>query len=236
MTERGRRRLRRDRTTLSIGPSEVRWNGTALEVRFDETTVPLPSRLRGRVRVEPGALVSRSYALDTAGRHHWRPLAPCARVQVALEQPARHWSGRAYLDTNWGDEPLEAAFARWHWSRSAQPDGTTAVLYDVTRRSGEPLSLALRIDPTGSIEPFAPPPCTELPTTLWQVGRTTRSDPGSVARVRETLEDSPFYARSVVSASLLGERADAVHESLSLDRFRAGWVRLLLPFRMPRRP
>ena len=54
--------------------------------------------------------------------------------------------------------------------------------------------------------------------------------------MRETLEDSPFYARSVVSASLLGERADAVHESLSLDRFRAGWVRLLLPFRMPRRP
>jgi carotenoid 1,2-hydratase len=26
----------------------------------------------------------------------------------------------------------------------------------------------------------------------------------------------------------------AMHESLSLDRFRSAWVQLLLPFRMPR--
>jgi hypothetical protein len=26
-----------------------------------------------------------------------------------------------------------------------------------------------------------------------------------------------------------------MHESLSLDRFRKTWVRMLLPFRMPRR-
>jgi carotenoid 1,2-hydratase len=26
----------------------------------------------------------------------------------------------------------------------------------------------------------------------------------------------------------------AVHESLSLERFRAGWVHAMLPFRMPR--
>jgi len=33
---------------------------------------------------------------------------------------------------------------------------------------------------------------------------------------------------------LLGESVTAMHESLSLDRFRARWVQMLLPFRMPR--
>ena len=32
----------------------------------------------------------------------------------------------------------------------------------------------------------------------------------------------------------MGEPMTSVHESLNLDRFDATWVRLLLPFRMPR--
>ena len=51
----------------------------------------------------------------------------------------------------------------------------------------------------------------------------------------QTLEDGPFYARSLLDTRLLGEPAMAVHESLSLQRFRAPWVQVLLPFRMPRR-
>jgi carotenoid 1,2-hydratase len=39
----------------------------------------------------------------------------------------------------------------------------------------------------------------------------------------------------VLSQRLLGEDVIAVHESLSLDRFRSRWVQALLPFRMPRR-
>ena len=65
--------------------------------------------------------------------------------------------------------------------------------------------------------------------------RTTRTDEGSVAGVTRTLEDAPFYARSLVASQLLGKPVIAVHESLSLTRFRAAWVRMLLPFRMPRR-
>ena len=49
-----------------------------------------------------------------------------------------------------------------------------------------------------------------------------------------TLEDAPFYARSVVSAKLLGEHVTLMHESLSLDRFRMPMVQAMLPFRMPR--
>ena len=50
-----------------------------------------------------------------------------------------------------------------------------------------------------------------------------------------SLEDGPFYARSLIESTLLGERVHGVHESLSLDRFAAPWVQALLPFRMPRR-
>jgi carotenoid 1,2-hydratase len=52
--------------------------------------------------------------------------------------------------------------------------------------------------------------------------------------VRRTLEDTPFYARSVLQTRLLGQDAIAVHESLSLDRFRNPIVQAMLPFRMPR--
>ena len=53
--------------------------------------------------------------------------------------------------------------------------------------------------------------------------------------VRQTLEDAPFYARSVLDSRLYGERVEAVHETLDLDRFRLPVVKLMLPFRMPRR-
>ena len=52
--------------------------------------------------------------------------------------------------------------------------------------------------------------------------------------VLKTLEDAPFYARSVISAKLLGEPVTLMHESLSLDRFKMPIVQAMLPFRMPR--
>ena len=52
--------------------------------------------------------------------------------------------------------------------------------------------------------------------------------------VLDTLEDTPFYARSVIAAGLAGQRVTAMHESLSMDRFSTAWVQAMLPFRMPR--
>ena len=49
-----------------------------------------------------------------------------------------------------------------------------------------------------------------------------------------TLEDTPFYARSMLSANAGSEEFLVMHESLDLERFRSRWVRTLLPFRMPR--
>jgi hypothetical protein len=55
------------------------------------------------------------------------------------------------------------------------------------------------------------------------------------ASVRETLEDTPFYVRSVLNSSLLGERVVSVHETLNVPRFASTAVQLMLPWRMPRR-
>jgi len=233
MTERGRGSARQEAASLTIGPSALAWDGDALTVNLDEVTAPVPGRMRGTVRLHPAALADRTVLLDAAGRHAWSPIAPCARVEVVLERPSLRWSGPGYFDTNSGSAPLEDDFVRWDWSRASLGRGA-AVLYDVTRRDGSALSVALHVDPSGRVRDLDPPPELRLPRTRWGVDRATRADAGQSATVMRTLEDAPFYARSVLASHLLGEKVTAMHESLSLDRFRAAWVQAMLPFRMPR--
>ena len=232
MTERGRDAVNRGANALNIGPSTMAWDGSALTIAIDEIAVPVPRRLRGTVRIEPFGINTLYFHLDTARRHIWRPIAPAARVFAQFSHPDIAWRGTGYIDMNAGDEPLEAAFNAWTWSRANLREGA-AILYDADRREGGPLSLALRFDKSGAFGPMAPPPRAALPRTGWRVARQTRSDDGA-ARVTRCFEDTPFYARSLVSARLFGESAESVHESLSLSRFSNPVVRLMLPFRMPR--
>ncbi len=240
MTERGRAAVERSATRLQIGASSMAWEGDALVVTIDETTVPWPTRLRGRITLRPDALMHQSYPLDPQGLHAWRPIAPCAQVEARFTEPGLHWRGTGYLDSNRGQRPLEQDFAHWDWSRAALADKRSAVLYDVQRTDGSALALALAFDAQGRAEPFAPPPAVTLPATGWRMPRATRSDDGGGgggggARVEQTLEDAPFYSRSVLRTRLLGEDAAAVHESLSLKRWARPVVQAMLPFRMPRR-
>ena len=233
-TERSAQRVERSADAFRIGPSRVLRDGDDLLFEIDEITVPVPTRLRGTVRVRPEIPGAGPCALDTGGRHHWQPLAPRARVEVDLSSPASRWSGSGYLDSNWGEDALERDFVGWNWSRmDAGQD--TVVLYDAVRRDASRHSLALRFDRHGAIADFAAPPAAMLPATGWRVARTTRSEQPGGARVLRTLEDTPFYARSIVEARLFGETLTGIHESLSLDRFASPWVQCLLPFRAPRR-
>lgn len=236
MTERGAPGLQRSASALEIGPSRMAWDGTALTIEIEEVTAPWSRRVRGTVRVVPTALHDESFALDAAGRHRWTPIAPCARVEVDLESPRSHWQGPGYFDRNDGSAPLEADFRRWDWSRAHSADGSTAVLYDVTRRDGSTHGLALRFDPrrAGSTA-FEPPPEASLPRSAWGLQRGTRSDPGASPRIVQRLEDGPFYTRSVVASQLMGQPVTAMHESLDLRRFASPVVQAMLPFRMPRR-
>jgi len=234
MTERGRGRVRREADRFVVGPSELVWDDGGLTIRFSEVCAPIPKRLKGEIRLTPGAVLKRAFAIDGEGRHEWRPIAPIARIEVACERPDLAWRGDAYFDTNWGEEPLEAAFATWIWGRARTRTGAT-ILYDVERRRGGRLSLGLGIDEAGTFCPLAAPPLSPSPRLLWGMQRPVWADPGASALVRSKLEDAPFYARTRYATELAGESVDLMHESLSLDRFVKPVVQAMLPFRMPRR-
>jgi carotenoid 1,2-hydratase len=233
MTERGAAQVLREPARLVIGPSDLHWDGKVLEIYIDERCAPIPRRLRGKIRLHPGAWPAQSFALDAASLHRWTPYAPCARVELAFTEPDLRWSGAGYFDSNRGAEPLESTFTDWTWSRSSASDNTI-VLYDVGARSGARSSFAFQFTARGDPQPMAPPPLLCLPTTGWGVRRNTRADAGFGARVIDTLENAPFYSRSLLETHLGGVFRPAIHESLNLDRFRSRWVQCLLPFRMPR--
>jgi carotenoid 1,2-hydratase len=233
MTERGRGSLSRDARSITIGPSGLEWDGTTLTIRIDERTAPIPSRIRGTVKVRPSGITAEAFTLDSHGAHRWWPMAPLSQVEVALTEPAVSWTGTAYFDTNHGDSALEDAFTSWTWCRAELARGA-AILYDVRRRDGSGQNLSLHFAPDGTRREIKPPLAASLPPTrLWRVPRSTRSDDAKAAVVR-TFEDTPFYSRSVLASTLCGEAVRPVHESLSLDRFKNPLVRLMLPFRMPR--
>jgi carotenoid 1,2-hydratase len=233
MTERDRHALRRSDNHLCIGRSTITDSGNELSLSIDEICVPLPFRLRGTIRLRPEVLGQHDYHIDPHGRHIWRPVMPSARIEVEMRNPQLSWTGHGYTDHNRGAAPLEQDFSQWTWARFPLREGS-AILYDTMPRHGNPVSLALRYDRRGAVESFDPPPSVALQATGWRVARELRSDAADETTAR-TLEDTPFYARSTVTARLLGERATGMHESLSLDRFGSRWVQAMLPFRMPRR-
>ena len=231
MTERPRDAVSRTMNTFTVGPSHLSWDGKSLTINVDEISVPIPGRLRGTIRLVPTAITQRTFTLNQDDHHQWWPIAPCARVQVRLDHPRLSWQGDGYFDMNHGGAPLERGFSDWQWARGVMQEGT-AILYDVLRRDGSRVHLAMTFDPNGRMQAFEPPPAVHLRRTGWRVDRSVHSE--GAAKIVRTLEDAPFYARSVVSAKLLGEHVTLMHESLSLDRFRMPIVQAMLPFRMPR--
>lgn len=233
MTERGSASLRQSERTLTIGNSRAHWDGEALSFDLDEVAAPIPSRIRGRVRVQPRALSRYSAPLDRAGRHVWQPIAPSARVEVKLDAPQLRWFGEAYVDSNRGSEPLEASLRDWHWSRGSAL-GESFVLYDVSALDGQRTTLAVAFNDDGEARQYAAPAEVSLPRSAWRLARSTRAEDRG-ARVERSFEDTPFYARSLISHRVQGRVLSSVHESLDLRRFASPIVQAMLPFRMPRR-
>jgi carotenoid 1,2-hydratase len=233
MTERPAKAMSRGVDYFQVGPSALRFENGVLTADIDEITVPWPSRLKGKIRLEPIVETNSRFALDPAGKHIWRPLAPRARVELAFSAPDLRWSGDGYFDTNCGEEPLEAAFAHWHWGR-AHRARDLALFYDVQRRDGSFAALALQVDKAGEVAVAPTLPTTDLPSTFWRMGRTAWADSGQKVQVTKTLEDAPFYARSALKTWVYGQQVTMMHESLDLDRLSNPIVRAMLPFRMPR--
>jgi carotenoid 1,2-hydratase len=232
MTERSRRAVEREATWFRVGSSSLEWRGDCLTIDIDERSMPFGRSMTGKIRVHPEFLNGRVFELDPDGRHEWQPVAPVGRIEVDMQRPAHRWSGTAYFDTNCGSRALEDDFEGWNWSRHGNELGAR-ITYAASLLDGAESSLALRFDRNGRMERIAVPPEVGLPGTGWRVARSTRAV--TVPTVSRTLEDTPFYARSILEIN--GENDDrelVMHESLSLSRFKSSWVRLLLPFRMPR--
>ncbi|EED35795.1 hydroxyneurosporene synthase [Luminiphilus syltensis NOR5-1B] len=237
LTERNRESLRRDDGVLRIGPSQLNWDGSRLEIEIDEVTVPLPSRLRGRIRVDLPKPSGTCFSLDTAGHHRWWPIAPRTAIDVDLSAPSVSWKGNAYVDCNAGAVPLERTFRGWHWLRTEGGGSDEGRIFYQTRPlSGEAVSIALAVDSDGASRPCPLPDESALRATpIWRMPRPVSSEALSGNTVVKTFEDTPFYSRSKVGVSVGGAPVEAMHESLDLHRFRKRWVQTLLPFRMPRR-
>ncbi len=236
MTERGAPDTRQQRDSLQIGPSAMRWDKDRLIIDIEERDtrlgIPWRRRVAGQVVLHPEMANDKAFNLDPAGRHCWHAIAPCARVEVRMAKPDLSWQGGGYLDGNYGDEPLEAGFRSWHWSR-AHVDGEVAVIYEGDRRDGSHFASALRFDRAGVPHEEELPLVAPLPPTLWGMSRQTRADRGHASVIR-TWEDSPFYARSALSMRMFGKPVTAVQESISLDRLVNPVVQFMLPYKMPR--
>lgn len=234
LSEYGHRDVERESDAFRLAGSVLRWRHGVLEIDVDERCAPFPARLRGQVRIEPAAIVSDTFVLDSDGAHRWHPLAPVARAHVELDDPGARWTGHAYMDTNSGDTPLEAAFDGWTWSRSRDGD-RAVVLYDVCPIASAPRSISLSFEGASATPMRDRSTMHELPRSRWGIARATRTGEGGCASVLRTWSDTPFYARSLLRLNDGGRVTTAIHESLDLRRFRSAWVQRMLPFRMRRR-
>lgn len=238
MTERTSRALRRDAASFAVGPSSLHWansqhwDGDDLVIDVNEITVPIPRKLKGQIRFTPACRQPTSFALDRGAHHHWWPYAPFGRISAQFSAPDLTWQGHGYSDTNTGTAALEKDFSSWTWSRTQTQDGAI-LLYEPREKDGFESTIAVTCQKDGNITTFDPPPEVKLPNGFWGVTRETRSD--GPAKLIQTLENAPFYTRSVVETMLDGTASIAVHESLNLDRFANPIVKMMLPFRMPRR-
>lgn len=225
---------------MSVGRSSlVRERDGAYELWLDDRapTYSLPRSLKGRVRFvldgPTGVSEAGPYLLDPRGRHRWAPVAPRCRVDAEFSEPSLRFRGVGYHDLNHGDEPLGAAFARWHWARAHEP-GRSRVRYDRTLRDGarRVLEVDCAANELRSCDRVAREPmrlrvggwALMEPAALQLDDRTTLVD---VRRV----ESSPFYAR-YTARTAAGDPAVAEH--LDLERFASPSMQRMLPFRARR--
>ena len=233
MTERGASSLKRSADSYQLGKSHAQLSPGRMTIHVDEIGVPFPHRIKGDIIVEYEALQTTAFHLDSRKQHVWRPLAPRARIHVNFASPQQIWDGEAYVDCNWGAEPVEAGFRGWQWSRASRGE-ETCVFYDVVERSGAEQGIAAAFDRHGSVRGLTTPPQHQADKTLWRVARPYRSE-GTRGGLIKTVEDTPFYARSLLAQTIEGEDCVAIHESLDVTRYERPIVQAMLPWRMPRK-
>lgn len=234
MTDRGEEALGLSRDALQIGPSAMVWKGDRLEVQINEISTPYAQRVKGTVTIHPSAVTDQEMLLSDDGAHVWRPFAPTARIEVALNRPGWTWSGHGYFDANFGTRALEADFSYWTWGRFPLRDGS-ACFYDLQRRDGTTLETGVGFRADGTPHAIPLPPKQRMRRPGWMVRRDTFADADFKPHQVKAMLDAPFYNRSAIRTKINGEETTGVYEALDLDRFRGPWLMPMLAVRVPRR-
>jgi carotenoid 1,2-hydratase len=243
MTERGKASLMRGAHLLKIGASSMEIHPGKLLIHFDEMALPwpgqrlLPQRITGDIEISADSESDAAFALDPGRAHVWSPRLPQARAVVRSHAfPGGGWAGHAYHDVNFGSRPVEHDFMGWDWARGVDEEsGETVVLYDAELLHGGRRRLALRFGDDGAPSAFDMPSTKRLPRGFWGVGGAIACDEAGKPEIVRRLEDSPFYRRSLVNTRISGHPLTMVHETLDCRRLANPLVRMMLPFRMPRR-
>lgn len=234
MTEFSEKHTSRTDSSYNVGNSQIRWNGSEVEILIDEISTPIPRKIKGKVKLSSDKFFLYSTWLDDSKKHRWGPIAPSAKIEVDFPDLGINWSGHGYMDSNEGDEPLENPFFGWNWARTTLEDGSALVFYDIKQKVGRERVLPLRFFLNGDVKRIPPPPREDLPDTAWFITRFMRAEPARPAHIVRSLEDTPFYSRCLLSVGLLGDRHLVLHETLNLKRFSKSLTQLMLPWRMPR--
>lgn len=242
MTERYHEAVQRDQNGFVIGPSSLKFEQInqqhgKLTIDINERAAPIPRRVIGRVEIDLNTRQQSSFTLDSINRHHWWPVSPGSQVNVDLKYPSQRWKGHAYVDMNWGSAPIEDDIDYWCWSRYRLAN-ETIIFYDVYGENHHPpappdQAIAVSITDDGQIKPVADAEMFALARTGWRMPRHARSHKIHPV-VEKTLEDTPFYSRSMLTTHLNGKAINGIHESVSLRRFKKPIVQAMLHFRMPR--
>ena len=194
---------------FSIGPSALAWDGTTLTLRIDERTAPVPSRIRGTVRVRPEALTARSFALDGAGaaslaarRTLFHDRGRPAGAGRPLERPGlfRHQTPA----TRRSRPPSGIGTGRGRGCRAAPPSSTTSS----AARARPCRWPCMSTGPAPSTN-LPCPPAARLPRTLWRLPRTDARRSGQPAE-----GDADPGGRAVLCplARRLGTRRPSGHD------------------------
>lgn len=238
MTDRGVAALRQHEHMFEVGPSSLSWDPDtgALTIDIDEiSSLPLVSRVRGRVVVRTSALTNVEMPLTQSGTHVWRPFAPNAAIDVNLEGQGWQWQGHGYFDANFGTRALEQDFDYWTWGRFPTSQGTRC-FYDLIDREGRSSAYDILFSPDGAAvaQPHSPP-LQRFARSGWQVYRHTRCDHGAQPKQIKSFLDAPFYSRASVETQIDGDLSTGVFEALDLKRFANPVILAMLAVRVPRR-
>jgi carotenoid 1,2-hydratase len=229
MTERAE--VKRSAFALTIGKSMMIAAADRLIVPLDEQAATGQARIRGEVEVELGTVWSRAFDLTDQKKHSWAPIRQGERCQVRLKEPALSFVGSAFVDTSYGNEPLETSIVRWNRSEAYAADtGTGWLSFESESYQGSHELNLISLDQSVERTTFATP-LVALKKSRFGLQSSVRLD--EIASV-VVLEDTPFYTRNLILGRQGSHSVRMLHEHVDLTRFKAGWMQALIPLAMRR--